>query len=209
MNEQDTSVDFDFDGAIAPVSPPIPEEKIERRGRPKGSTNEYKGLLTKEQIDRIRGRITASTKSKEEKKKRAAEEKRRRAVVRAEASAQGALLPVPEPIRKPNPPEEKKLHIKEAIERCIVLARATEGLDKTRMEAMLERLYLLAMDQGTDIEELLKTIQFFAERMEGKPQANNAPVENAASAPTLIVNIGTRFAPKENPKIEVFSVEKN
>lgn len=184
--EPPAPIEFEFDDEPKPDlnEPEVPVKR--GRGRPKGATNKYKGLLTDEQRARLRARDNTETK-----KAKAAAEKERRLIMRAEATERALTLPIPEALLAPKAKTEEKLYVRDAIEKVIALAQAAP--DKTRLEALLDRAYLLAMDESTDLETLLKVIKLIAERMEAAPTNKNEE-GGGTSSPNLTININaTRF----------------
>jgi hypothetical protein len=138
----------------------------------------------------------------------------------AAKAAKLALLPPPPPepivvIKKDTKfqpgqsgnPGGRPKHVREALEKCIVLARASkECPDKSKLEALIDRIYERAMDEKQDLDLILEAAKFIAERLEGKPSAD--PAEAATGTPALVVNIGTRFnAADPRPQVEVLEAK--
>lgn len=100
-----------------------------------------------------------------------------------------------------NPDGRPKVrHVRTAIEKVIVLAKAknsTDPLVATRLEALLSKVYDRAMDPDADLDQVIDAAKFIAERLEGKP-TQEIEGSGVGGNQMLVVNIGTRFqaAPK-------------
>jgi hypothetical protein len=187
-----------------------PVEEKRGRGRPLGSKDQIKrlpkgslhpdkvqeGMLPPDVVARIRGG-TGVIPIREKARLHAAAEKIRRDEAKKEASETALSRPIPESLAKPAPTEKQKLYVREAIERVIALAKV-EGTEKSRLDALIDKAYLLAMDSSTDLEMLLRVISLFADRLEGKATQNINHGEGAAVGPlALTINVNaTRFQVK-------------
>lgn len=197
-----------------PTTPSEPIETVtfEKRGpgRPKGSRDQIKrlpkgslhpdkvqeGMLPPDVVARIRGG-TGVIPIREKARLHAAAEKIRRDEAKKEASETALSIPAPEPIAV-KPTEKQKLYARESIEKVIALAKV-EGLEKTRLDALIDKAYLLAMDSSTDLEMLIKVIQMFADRLDGKAMLNVNHGEGGGGGGPLALTINvnaTRFQVK-------------
>ena len=124
----------------------------------------------------------------------AADEKIRRDLANKEASELAQYRPIPEmPIQAVV--EKQREYIRESIERVIVLA-SVDGIEKSRLDALYDKAYMLAMDSSADLEIVLKTIKLLGEQLQGK--GSNA--DGGSSGVSLTVNVNaTRFQVKETP----------
>jgi hypothetical protein len=223
---RDEHIEDIFPEAI-PEPPPVEEKKP--IGRPR---KHHVSLLTDEQIAKIRRNEEKNQADQDRRKKKALEKKaiqlekrrleaQRKVEVAVQATEYALSAPIPEPVTSaplvkndgqfkpgisPNPDGSAK-PVRDAIRKCIVLARASaDNPDKSRLDALLDKIYLMAM-QAEDLDSVLDAAKFIAERLEGK-----AGVEGeggGSSAPSLVVNIGTRFGKADQPVVEVLEAKES
>jgi hypothetical protein len=89
----------------------------------------------------------------------------------------------------------KDKHVKNALEKIIAQARAkntNDPLVTTRLEALVHKIYEMAMDPDAELDEVLEAAKFISERLEGKPSQDVDA--DASGKPALTININaTRF----------------
>jgi hypothetical protein len=148
-----------------------------------------------------------------------AKEKKLRQEVKKTKAAEEAMstaltVPTPDAVEriaakgKVPVPEGRSKHVFDTLEKCIVLAKASEDTpDKSRLEALVEKIYLMAM-QSADLDEVLETAKFIAERLEGKPQSLYGGASEPSGGHSLTVNIGTRFSSQKSD-VEVVSITED
>jgi hypothetical protein len=177
-----------------PSNPVTPPKNV--GGRPRNDA-----ILSPENVARIK---------RKEIEQKAREQKRLEKKQAAQAAAtEKALHEKAVPVRgdeltrfKPgvsgNPNGRPKMEVREALERALVRARATPNGDKSRLDALSERIYHLAMDPSCSLELLLKAYELIGNRLDGKPTVESAEGGGNAGN-SLVINIGSRFAPAQVP----------
>lgn len=92
----------------------------------------------------------------------------------------------------------KKRHVKEALERVIVQAKAINAKDPTvttRLENLMSKIYTMAMANDAEPDIVIEAAKFISERLEGRPVQEVTDSEGGSSKPELTININaTRFA---------------
>jgi hypothetical protein len=215
--DADLRMDLAPSAQAVPEMPSIPietipevsvrQESVASPSKPSiGSATRKKSLISPEMEARI--------KAKEEKKKAAAERRKQKQQVKQELVR---VLPVQDapvaPIVKPEVPPQlvsslwkpgqsgnpsgrpKTKHVKDALEKVIAQARlktSSDPLVTTRLEALMHKIYEMAMDEDAELDEVLEAAKFISERLEGKPASEVE--ENGEGKPALTININaTRF----------------
>jgi hypothetical protein len=185
--------------------PRIAQKRVRLQDKPSG--------LSQEQIDKIKSREQKAKdrlqKSREHKaaKREAAKTIHGTSTALATSPAPASLVPAPlaghlwKPGQSGNPTgRPKSKPVREAAEK--VFLAAASGDDKNQLEKMLrlvkEKMIHFLQDDDTDIDDLhvlIQDMEIIATRLEGKP-SQDASEGAGNNGQQLVINIGTRFAPR-------------
>lgn len=89
--------------------------------------------------------------------------------------------------------------VRDAIHKIIIEARASGEGDKTRLEALIDKGFQLAMHSAADFKQLMEFMEFIASRTDGKP-AQEIVGGASDGKPNVTINIAaTRFGALKPP----------
>lgn len=103
-----------------------------------------------------------------------------------------AVTTVVKPLKEPPVKKEgRPTPVRDALEKCIVYAKS-EGADKSRLEALIDKAYFLAISTGT-LKEVMEMIELLGLRLEPKVTEQ----AQGPAPPQVFINVqNTRFAVK-------------
>ncbi len=101
---------------------------------------------------------------------------------------------------------KKRKLVYEALEKIIAKAKHVDTSDPevtNRLDALMKKIFLMAMDEGAKLEQVLEAAKFISERLDGKPTQEID--ETGGGHGPLIINIGTRFGAAAPEHVSVTS----